>query len=257
MNRHHHFLDCRSNQLPIFQIIGLDEPQHRVTKRKRILSIVKTPCHFVQVGLQMLCTDPMPCSHDPALEQGKRGFYAICVDVAIHVHTITVQDFPVLVLRHSGLIQGEGIGRELICDDHIHMAADIFLDVLRQRAALCIFSVEETQIAAALPDSNDNFLGFFASVDTPSDFLSADIGFIHFDRAIQFLKRRHLGHRVADSVAEIPCCPVVDAQHPFKLVRAHSLARLAKQVRRKEPFRERQVRVMEDRASRDGELIAA
>ena len=144
-----------------------------------------------------------------------------------------------------------------ICHDHVHIVADIVFDVLRQCATLGILRMEETQIAAALPDSDDNFLGFCASVDTPSDFLSADIGFIHLNRAIQFLKRRNLGHRVPDSVAEIPCRAVVDAQHPFKLIGTHTLARLAKQVGCKEPFRERQVRVMEDRASRDGELIAA
>src|SRR5438105_14940849 len=69
---------------------------------------------------------------------------------------------------------------ELIRDDHIHIAADIFLDVLRKRTALGILSMEETQIAPALPNANDNFLGFFASMYTPPDFLSADIGFVHF-----------------------------------------------------------------------------
>src|SRR5205807_3296932 len=166
----------------------------------------------------MLCTDPMPCSHDSALEKGEGGFHAVCVDIAIHVHAITVQDFLVLVLGHPGLIQSKRIGGEFIRHDHIHIVADIFLDVLCQCAALGILRMEETQIAAALPDSNDNFLGFCASVDTPSDFLSADIGFIHLNRAIQFLEWRHLGHCVPDSVAEIPCCAVVDSQYPFKLI---------------------------------------
>src|SRR5439155_16902380 len=47
----------------------------------------------------MLCTDPMPCSHDSALEKREGGFHAVRVDVAIHVHTITVQMFLCLSLR--------------------------------------------------------------------------------------------------------------------------------------------------------------
>src|SRR5438876_2600710 len=133
----------------------------------------------------MLCTDPMPRPHNPALKQGEGGFHAVCVDIAIHVHTITVQDFLVLVLGHPSLIQSKRIGGKFICHDYIHVAADILLDVLRQCATLGILRMEETQIAAALPDSNDNFLGFCASVDTPSDFLSP----VHFYRAVQFLKR--------------------------------------------------------------------
>src|SRR5947209_12756984 len=121
----------------------------------------------------MLCADPMPRSHNPALEQRECGLHAVRVDVAIHVHTITVQDFLVLVLGHPGLIQSKRIGGKFICHDYIHVAADILLDVFRQCAALGIFSVEESHIAEPMPDSNDNLLTFCASVDTPSDFLSA------------------------------------------------------------------------------------
>jgi hypothetical protein len=44
----------------IFEVLGLEPLQQRVTKQKRILTIVESEAHLVQVGLQTLCTSTMP-----------------------------------------------------------------------------------------------------------------------------------------------------------------------------------------------------
>src|SRR5437870_3049984 len=54
-----------------------------------------------------------------------------------------------------------------------------------------------------------------------------------------------------------PCTPVRNLQHPVKLVRGHSLLAGAEQMIGKQPFPERDVTVLEDRAHGDGELLTA
>ena len=69
----------------VFEILGMDQFEHRVPKQERILAVVEPPRHFVKVGRQMLCRYTMPSPHDPAFEQAESGFNGVCVDVAFHV----------------------------------------------------------------------------------------------------------------------------------------------------------------------------
>lgn len=116
--------------------------------------------------------------------------------------------------------------------------------------------MEESERSFALTDSDDYFLGSFASINSLSDFLSADVRFIYFADAIQ-LWFAELFNRVPDTVKEIPCCSVVDLEHPMKLMGRHPFFRLAKQVHSKEPFSERQMSIVKDSPSGHGELVAA
>src|SRR6266404_97778 len=74
--------DCATlrcfGQFLIFQVLGMDQFEHRVPKQERILAIVKPPCHLLQIGRQMLCRNPMPRPNDPALEQRKRRLDSVC-----------------------------------------------------------------------------------------------------------------------------------------------------------------------------------
>ena len=166
------------------------------------------------------------------------------------------REWPRRLARHPGFVHCERIGGEVIGYDHIHVRANVLADVLRQCAGLRIFSMEEAEIAAALTDADHNFFRFLASVNTPSDLFAAYVGFIYFNRAVQF-RRGRLLNSVTNSVAQVPCCAIVDSEHSLKLVCRDSLARLAHDVGPKEPFSQRQVRIVKDRASRNGELIAA
>jgi hypothetical protein len=58
-------------------------------------------------------------------------------------------------------------------------------------------------------------------------------------------------------MAEIPSRPIIDSQHSFKLIGGHALARLADEEHGDKPLRQGEMRIVEDRASSNGELIAA
>ena len=58
-------------------------------------------------------------------------------------------------------------------------------------------------------------------------------------------------------MAEIPRRLVRNRQRALELVRGNAFLRFAHQIDRKEPFPERQMRIVKDRASGYGELIAA
>jgi len=199
----------------------------------------------------------MPRSHNAAFEQTESRFDRVRVDVAPDVLFGAMFNRLMLVLWHSGTFQGKRVTDKLIRHNHVNIVAHVLFDVLSEGACFYVSRMEKAKITAALPDSDYRFLSFLASVDAPSDLLSADIGFIHLDSARQFLKRLIFGHSVPDAMTEIPRGTVVDSQHPMELVRRHSLFGLAQQIHGKEPFRQGQVSVMEDRARGDGELVAA
>jgi len=50
----------------------MNQFQHRVTEQKRILAVVEPPSHFVKVGREVLGADPVPRSHNPALQERER-----------------------------------------------------------------------------------------------------------------------------------------------------------------------------------------
>lgn len=235
----------------------MNEFQHRVAKQVRILTIVEAPRHFVKVGREVFCGDSMPSSHNPALEQTESRLNRVRVDVATDVLFGAMLNRLMLVLWHASPLQSKRVTDKLIRHNYVNIVADVLFDVLSEGASFHVSRMEEAKIAAALPDADYRFLGFLASVNAPSDFLSAYIGFVYLNFARQFLKGLIFGHCVPDTVTEIPRCAVVNSQHTVELVRRHPFLGLAKQVDSKEPFRERKVSVMEDRSRSYGELIAA
>lgn len=52
------------NEFAVLKMLGLQQLQQRVTKQTRISAIVEPEAYFVQVGLQMLCANPMPRSDE-------------------------------------------------------------------------------------------------------------------------------------------------------------------------------------------------
>ena len=235
----------------------MNQFKHGIPKQERVLSIVETPRHFVKVGWKMLRRDPMPRSHNPALQERECRFDRVGMNVAVNVDLGAVWNRLMLAGRDADALQGERVGNELIRHNHVNIFAHIFLDVFRQGAGLRILSMKKAEIAAALPDADNYFFRFLASVDAPTDLFAAYIGFIYFDCAIQLLKGNIFGHSMTDAVTEIPCRAVVNSEHPLKLVSRHSLAGLAEQIDGQKPLSKWQVRIVENRASRNGELIAA
>lgn len=234
----------------------MDESEHRIAEQERILAIIETPCHFVEVGLQMLRRDFMPCADDAALQEREGRLNRVCIEFTAHVFFRAVIDCRMFDGGNIRLLYGPRISRVFIRHDHVHVLRDVLLNVLRQCAALGVLSVEESQIAIALTDSNDNFFCSLASVDALADLLSTDVGFIHFANAVH-LWLADLLNSMTNAMAEIPRRAIVNFQHSVKLMRGHAFFRLANQVHGEEPLRERQMSVMEHCASRYRELVAA
>jgi len=60
-------------QFLVFQITGGEQSAHGITEQIRILSVVKAPCHLVEVGRRMLRADLTPRAYNTALRKAKRN----------------------------------------------------------------------------------------------------------------------------------------------------------------------------------------
>ena len=198
----------------------------------------------------------MPCAHDAALQERECGFDGVGVYVAANVLASLVIDGFMLVFERSA--HRAWIDRELVGNQYVYILANVVVDDLVKGGSFQIVCAKKAQLSATLPNADDDF--FVArvrgagSTSTPSP---ADIGFIHLYDTVEFGLGLRFCHSVTDAMTEIPRRPIVDPQHPLKLVCRHPFAGLANQKRSKKPFGEGQVGIVEDRASRHGELIAA
>src|ERR1039458_7692382 len=104
----------------------------------------------------MLCTDLMPCTDNAALEKREARFNAIRVDVANRVDAVLVLDGLVLT-ENASLCDCARVSAEFVRHNNVNVVGDVFFDVRRQCARLYIAGVEETQFAATLTDTNNNF----------------------------------------------------------------------------------------------------
>ena len=200
----------------------------------------------------------MPRTNDAALQERESGFDAVRRDVAINVDAVVMVHSPVYFITvESGLSQRSLICGPFISHDQINVTADIFLDVLRQRAGFHILGMEEAEFSAALLDANNHFL-FVVLQALPmfAALYAANESLIHLHNAIQWLRIDFL-HRSANAMAEIPCSLVGDAEDALQLVGAHAFLGLAEKVDAQEPLPQRQVQIVKDRSGGDGELIAA
>lgn len=219
----------------------------RVDEQIGVLAAIKPERHFVQVSLKVLRADLVPRPDDAAFEQRERRFHGVRVDIPAHVFFCFMIDGLVLSPVDSSFDHGRRVTCQFISDDHFYIGADVFLDVLRQRAGLRILSMKEPQIAAALPDADYNFLLILAVAYALALLLSAYVGFIYLNRARQF-RLLQFGHCCSDAVAQIPCRLIAPADDAADLVSAHPLPGLAKQVRCDEPFCERKMCILKDGA---------
>lgn len=202
----------------------------------------------------MLCANTMPCSNNASLQQGKRGFDCVRVDVAEDIRAFAVVDGLVSIF-HIVHLRGLAVDVKVIGHEQVNIFTNIFLNVLRQSTRLHILSMEEAKIATALSNTYDDFL-FTATTTLATAPSTAHIGLVHLHDSPERLGVDGL-HGISNAMAQIPCRAIVDAQHPLKLICGHTLARLADQERREEPLNQRQMCVMKHRVSRNGELVAA
>ncbi len=231
-----------------------------INKQIGAVPAIEAELHLCEVSGQMLSADLVPRSDNAALQEREGRFDCVSRDAsAILVSGVflgSVVDGFVSVLSNGGFIGGQ-----FVSDDYVYVGANVLLDVLRQRSLTSIFGVEETNIAAALTDSdNDLFLSILAPMLFEVALLSANIRFVHLDRAVQH-RALYLFHGRTDAVTEIPCrlvtALVLSPDGALELQCTHSLFRFTQKQGRHKPDRQRQVGVIEDRTGQNGELIDA
>jgi len=233
----------------------------RVDKQIGSFPAIEPKRHFVKVGREMLGADLVPRSDDASLQEREGRFDSVSRDArAVLVSGIflggVIDGFMIQVANCTR------VGREFVGNDYFHVSADVFFDVFRQCTFLGIVSVEEPQIAATLPNTDDNFFGvpFAAPAGTVAPLLAADVGFVHFDSTVKH-GLIDLFHGCADTVAEIPSGLVrpfiFSPDRALELHRAHSLLSFAEQENRDKPDRQREMGVVEDRTASGCELVFA
>lgn len=249
-----------SRQLLKRQRVSSDHVAQSINEQIRTATAVKPEGHFLKVGRKMFCGNFMPRTNDSALQERERGFDTVRGNVAVNVNALLVLDGSVLIAGLSSAIQREGIDDKFISHDYVHIFAYVLFDVFRQRASFHIFGLEEAQFASALFYADHGNLGLLPFINTETPRLAAEIGFIHFHCSVKHVLFSG-GHRSANTMAEIPRrfvgAFVFSPDGAPKLIGAHALLRFAYQQHGEKPYRQREVRVMENRSARHRELILA
>src|SRR3989442_91338 len=195
--------------------------------------------------------DLRPCSHNAAFQKRECILNGIRMNIAANVLLRSVIDG--LMLRVSNRMF---VGLQAVRDDYIHVCADVLTDVFLQGAGLRIFSMKESEFPVALSNADHYFLVRSGHASSGITLFATDISFIHFDSTIQHGQFGFF-HRSTNAMAEIPCGFIAHPNSTLDLIRRDSLACFAEQQSDHEPFGECQMRIMEDRARRDRELIIA
>lgn len=203
----------------------------------------------------MLRADLMPRSDYTALQKGEGRFDGVRVNVTDNVDAEFVHDalvvFDVSCPRRRSSILVHVIGHQ-----HFNIVRDVFPDVPLKGSRTHVIGMEETKLSAALTDSNHNLFIRRSATALPVR-PTANIGFIHFDHAIQRLALC-LNHCRANPMAEIPSGFVrLDSERTLNLASRNTFLRFTQEQDSEKPNRERQVRVVEDRVHGHAELVAA
>ncbi len=219
------------------------------------LPAIKPEGHFVQVGLEMLRANVMPSAHDAALEKRESGFDCVGVDIPVHIAPLAVVDG--LVILDTRFPHGDGVSRGIIGEHDFHILADILSDEFRQRTRLCIFGVEEPEIAVALANAHNYVLVVPTSGLSLIAVFPANVSHIHFNLSVQH-RFVGLGHCMTDAVTQIPRCFVsADPEGALNLASGHALLRFTEQERCGEPFHKGQVGIIEHGSGCNRKLVVA
>lgn len=228
---------------------------HGIQKQVRPLATIESEFHLLQVGREMLCRNLVPSTDYTPLEKRERGFDGVGVNVAPHINLEPVPNRLVASVL-AEISSCATVRQVVIREKHIHILTDVLLNEPTECSRLYVIGMEKSKFSAALPDTNHHFLVFILVLMAAPDILSAYEGFIHF-----YFARKHgtvgLHHRMAYTMAQVPRGFVAHSDGSLNLAGRNAFLRLTEQESGEEPRFERKMRVIENRASGDGELVVA
>ncbi len=200
----------------------------------------------------MLHAHLMIRTHNRPLKQAPDAFDAVGVDVTMHPLLLRVID--------------RAVRRIVICDALV-TGMLICIDVLRVGSRRLVDEIVKLLLVHPLESFKANWAFTLKCADNarlvPSitmanmAALTADIGFIDFNRAAQGSGINVL-HRLADAMTEKPSRAIgAEGERALHLASGDALLALRHQVNREEPFPDREMAVVEDRAASNRKLILA
>src|ERR1017187_6731150 len=125
--------------------------EKRVAEKELVLTIVKSPAHFVEIGWKMFCGDFMPRSNNATLEQRACRFDGVGINPAVGVLLLAVVDGHVLVFEltpHRAIIS-----REIVSNDKLYIVAHVLMNDLIKRAGFRVSDPSKAQFPVPLADS--------------------------------------------------------------------------------------------------------
>lgn len=240
-----------SGQLGICERVCAQKPEKRVSEEIGILPVVEAKLEFIEVSGEMLRADLMVGTDDGPLEQAPNALDAVGVNVATD---------PFFLAVINRFVAGVFVCDSAICPPFVRhdarcLGSSFLTDEVVKGFPIVPLLDRQANLPAALDRAEHHRL---VPPPTLPDMatMATDQRLIYFDRPLERDRVRFL-HRLADAVAEIPSRLVTDAEGALKLIGRDAFPRLAHQVNRREPFRQGEMRVVEDASSGHAELVAA
>lgn len=241
------------HQLTILKLIRMNERENRIPKQVVVIPIIEPKRKLLEIDRQMLDGELVIRSVDGPLEKAPHVLYVVGMNVSNHPFVLSV----VYGLVHRVVVGNALVRVVFVSENHFGVIVYVFVNERVHRLFGSVFDNSESDITTTLNRADHDSLVAFVAHAASSD-LTADEGFINFDRAVE--QRRsflRLAHCSTDTVSEKPCGFVRNTKHALQLVRADPLLGLRNHVDGQEPFPEREFAIVENASHSDGELIAA
>jgi|SRR5579863_3895413 len=204
----------------------------------------------------MLRADFMPRSENTALQEREGRLNSIGMNVAIHVDAKAVSNCLVPMPTKTKPPRCAAILAKIISHKDFHVVRDVLSDVLFESTGANVVRMKETQLAATLPNSDNDFFAVRSASALPVC-ATANVRFVHLDDAAE-LRLVDFGHCGPNAMTEIPRGLVrLDSKRTLNLAGGHAFLCFTEKECSEKPRHKWQVRIVEDRVHGHAELVAA
>lgn len=231
-------------------------PCYRRTEDVTVVPVVVSPLKLGHVERQILGTDLVECTHDPALNQGPEAVDSLRVDSADHVFAPAVLHPSVRVVFAQALVAGEFIGRE-----QVNLSADRLTHEALDGASFCVADDARYDVAFALHGTDHDLLATGAGAGRPFIFvpvlvLAADVGLVGLHDAHE-LAELGVNQPGADAVAHVVGSLVgAEPHNALHFQSRHALLACQHHVDDPEPVAHPDIRILEDGSDQHGKPVA-